>query len=638
MQGRGGARMPGGGGGGPGRGGVPPRSGGGAPLRPPGGGAPSRPQGGGAYNRGGMMGRPNGAQNQVRRQGAGGSQAPPPPPPPLPRATQVLNTAAPIQPMEERYRNVVCYNCGEPGHYVGNCIKEKVCFMCGIPGHHMNNCGLWGKPIPMADYVGSANSGLGFFHVNVVESSALQWLNLKNCGIIQVTHGKISLQELEVKMCEAWDAKWPWQVRQLEEKKFLVRFPPHRKISDLVDIPSINLKEGNDMERVTVKIIGWEGDIPDVGELKTCWVQIRGIPPKWVSWEVIAQIAKTLGLLLDVDWGTIFKSFYEVVRVQLAVKDIHKIPEERIYVMKKKFYWVIFEVEKVAGDGGNDSNNDDNDPDGEDPGCEDGQEGFDELEDMNEGGGDDSHTQTPGVQFGSIGKNDKRHGAKSCPVIINVPDSNSFQPLVDFGLVDDDEMVEAGNMDGVTAGMNEVKITEAANKEEALEMMPMITRQVDEARDMDSMNQDEAEVAEKKNNEPMTCWDENHPTPMEAKLLMAKKTKRDKWGPVLPVRQSERISRDGKSMLERATSRLEIKNLEKPAGNLEENCQASQEMDAVVQGKLAANHWELVREAGEEGFGNASDRLALKKRKLMMKMTGPGTPEARGDIRVKLCE
>jgi hypothetical protein len=320
------------------------------------------------------------------------------------------------------------------------------------------------------------------------------------------------------------------------------------------------------MERVTVKIIGWEGDIPDIGELKTCWVQIRGNPPKWFSWEVVSQIAKTLGLLLDVDWGRIFKSFYEVVRVQLSMKDIHKIPEERIYAMKKKFYWVIFEVEKVAGDGGNDSNNDDNDPDGEDPGCEDGQEGFDELEDMNEGGGDDSHTQTPGVQFGSIGKNDKRHGAKSCPVIINVPDSNSFQPLVDFGLVDDDEMVEAGNMDGVTAGMNEVKITEAANKEEALEMMPMITRQVDEARDMDSMNQDEAEVAEKKNNEPMTCWDENHPTPMEAKLLMAKKTKRDKWGPVLPVRQSERISRDGKSMLERATSRLEIKNLEKPAG------------------------------------------------------------------------
>jgi hypothetical protein len=55
-----------------------------------------------------------------------------------------------------------------------------------------------------------------------------------------------------------------------------------------------------------------------------------------------------------------------------------------------------------------------------------------------------------------------------------------------------------------------------------------------------------------------------------------------------------------------------------------------------MQGGLAANHWELVRGAGEEGFGDASDRLALKKRKIVMKMTRPGTPETRGDIRVKL--
>jgi hypothetical protein len=39
-------------------------------------------------------------------------------------------------------------------------------------------------------------------------------------------------------------------VRQLEEKKFFVRFPPHRRVIDLIDIPSINLKEGNDLDRV----------------------------------------------------------------------------------------------------------------------------------------------------------------------------------------------------------------------------------------------------------------------------------------------------------------------------------------------------------------------------------------------------
>jgi hypothetical protein len=161
----------------------------------------------------------------------------------------------------------------------------------------MDNCALWCEASPSAQYVGSANSGLGFFQVDVVDKSAIQWLNLENCGIILVKHDNISLKELEQKMCEAWDANWPWQVRQLEEKKFLVHFPPGKKVIDLVDIPSINLKEGSDLERVTVKIMGWEGDMPDMGGLQQCWVQIRGIPPKWVSWKVIAKIAKTLGLL-----------------------------------------------------------------------------------------------------------------------------------------------------------------------------------------------------------------------------------------------------------------------------------------------------------------------------------------------------
>jgi hypothetical protein len=70
----------------------------------------------------------------------------------------------------------------------------------------MNNCPVWGEPIPMALYVGSANNGLGLFHVNVEAKDACQWLNLKNVGIISVTHGQINLKELEKKMSETWDA------------------------------------------------------------------------------------------------------------------------------------------------------------------------------------------------------------------------------------------------------------------------------------------------------------------------------------------------------------------------------------------------------------------------------------------------
>ncbi|XP_051196668.2 uncharacterized protein [Lolium perenne] len=532
--------------------------------------------------------------------------------------------------MELRYRNVVCYNCGEPGHYVGNCIKEKVCFMCGIPGHHMNNCGLRGKPIPMAQYVGSANSGLGFFHVNVVEKQACEWLNLKNCGLIVVTHGEISLKELEAKMCEAWDATWPWQVRQLEDRKFLVRFPPHKKVMDLIDIPSINLKEGNDTERVTVKIIGWEGDISDVGQLAECWVQIRGIPPRWVSLDVIAQIAKTLGLLLDVDWGKIFKSFYEVVRIQLAVKSVEKIPEERIYVMKKKFYWLAFEVERDGAGGGNSNNDDDNNDKGNADGDMDGeQEGFDGLEDLNEM--QDDNTHTPGAQLGSMPPSQvTKYGAKTCPVI-HVAQSNSFQPLVDFGLLDEEEVDEefvVDEMEGVTAAINGVTLEETELGVEKGQQ-----EEIEKACE----NKDE-DIAKGQMSAAAQCEhvkETLEPTPGEAEMM--KKIKQNKWGPVFPVRQSDRIIRDGKSALDKAKELLEKKNLEKPAfaEYLAEDCTSAQEMDASVQGAMAGEDRRLVRGAGEESAGTSPNRMAMKRRRIGTKVIGPGTPEAYGDVKLR---
>lgn len=66
-----------------------------------------------------------------------------------------------IQPLDHRHKDLICYNPGGPGHYVG--IKPKICFMCNNSGHHMDYCPVWGKEIPMAQFVGSANGGLGFF-------------------------------------------------------------------------------------------------------------------------------------------------------------------------------------------------------------------------------------------------------------------------------------------------------------------------------------------------------------------------------------------------------------------------------------------------------------------------------------------
>jgi hypothetical protein len=204
--------------------------------------------------------------------------------------------------------------------------------------------------------LGSANDGLGLFHIEVEGPSAVQWLNTDNMGIVVVNEGEINEKELEQNFNEMWKVKWFWQIRKLSDKRFLVCFPPSKIIKELVEYPSIKLKK----KGVNVSFINWEGEVEPCEEFQEVWVNIEGIPFKWLTWKVIAQVSSAIGVLVGVDWPVIFKSLYKKVRVKVSARDKEKIPSSKLFEFEQFFFHIKFDVEKIlSGDGGNDDNNDD---------------------------------------------------------------------------------------------------------------------------------------------------------------------------------------------------------------------------------------------------------------------------------------
>lgn len=67
---------------------------------------------------------------------------------------------------------------------------------------------------------------------------------------------------------------------------------------------------------------------------------MSGIPPKWCDWETLKQIVATVGKLVDVDWQSLFSSFFAMIRIKVKCRDPTIMPTQRIVEMEDDFYLI----------------------------------------------------------------------------------------------------------------------------------------------------------------------------------------------------------------------------------------------------------------------------------------------------------
>ncbi|CAD6332621.1 unnamed protein product [Miscanthus lutarioriparius] len=470
--------------------------------------------------------------------------------------------------IDPRYRKMTCYNCGEPGHFVGNCTKPKICFICGIAGHHMNACPAWKRHHPIAAYVGSSSLGLGFYHLEVPDVESTQWLNLTNCGVVRVKAGEISLAELELELelSKIYCKEWPWQIRELEKGNFLVRFPPHKRVADIKNYPSFNLRK----DGVQVEVLEWLGDMKPYGELQEVWV---------------------------------------LMNVKVAVRDYSKIPKERLFEFSKKPHIVGFTVEMEQNegkgsrnDGGNDDRND---------GGDDGKGGMDEeaddLYDTNteKGLNPDNPTNSNPNQKTSSQKSSSSKGSRTVSGDVAMDQDQQLKALMESNnpklLTAGMEMVAGGqkdidvllNPDVSTRKDNSSwqepelysphrscgKTTEIGSggetaEKEKLAQRDLATKECSKLLKRMELeaSEDEEEIVAKEEEEVFSLEESGilpkHIEELEDKCSGkggAKKNQKRKtgWGTILRAPQPRRVPEDGRTVVEKAQDLKKAKNLEK---------------------------------------------------------------------------
>lgn len=138
--------------------------------------------------------------------------------------------------VQDKNLQVVCFNCGEIGHLSSACRRPRVCFICQSTNHVVDLCPEWKKPPVAAQYYGSANRGLGFYLIDVEArgNRFKHWNGLDNFGIMKIEEGEIDEKGILENLKELFDVDWPWQLKKTRDGKFIIRFPPDKKVEKLV--------------------------------------------------------------------------------------------------------------------------------------------------------------------------------------------------------------------------------------------------------------------------------------------------------------------------------------------------------------------------------------------------------------------
>jgi hypothetical protein len=248
------------------------------------------------------------------------------------------------------------------------------------------------------------------------------------------------------------------------------------------------------------------------------------------------RVATSLGIPIDVDWHEIFRSFYKVLRIKVAVRDVTKIPVNRLMEFGgRNFMLTLAVIQDPIVDGGNE--------DGDDP--NDNQENDNLEEDM---GRDDDLPNNGGKKPMETEQNEKTPGT--------APISGGYgQRKVsghgDLSIVCANQIREENRVKTKIMGTPVMQYKMGSGDRQRVPEenigVQLLSQFDSEADDDDDDDDDDGDDDDEE--EALYMASVEHIIEEKSKETV---TDTGKWGPVLATRMSSRIVHDGKSIIEKA--------------------------------------------------------------------------------------
>jgi hypothetical protein len=128
---------------------------------------------------------------------------------------------------------------------------------------------------------------------------------------------------------------------------YLVNFPPHLKVEEVIGYPRFGLKK----KVIWVKVEAWNDDPEPVEVLKEVWIKVTGLHTKWCEWNGLDQAIAVCGLILELDWLSVFRNNAQEVRVRVSCRDPSKLPHGRLFSFHGNLFHLGFTLESVVPTG-----------------------------------------------------------------------------------------------------------------------------------------------------------------------------------------------------------------------------------------------------------------------------------------------